>query len=169
MSTDLGRWPAPELRVAHWIDATGQMRAPLRLADLGTGFKLVFCFQHACPGCHSVGFPTLCKLVDALADKGFGFAAVQTVFEETELNTEDRLRDAQLRYRLAIPFGHDPSAEGGPSSLMNDYRTGGTPWFIVIDPAGRLVFSDFSLDADRLIGSFASFSAGPAAGGVTPP
>lgn len=159
MSGERGARIAPALRVAHWIDGVGRLRPPLQLTELGAGFKLLFCFQHACPGCHSVGFPTLRKLVDALSGKGFGFAAVQTVFEEAELNTADRLRDAQLRYGLAIPFGHDPAGDRGPSSLMCDYQTGGTPWFIVIDPTGRLVFSDFSLDADRLIESFARFSA----------
>lgn len=160
---DLHGWPAPELRVARWIDGAGVLHAPLRLADLGPGFKIIFCFQHACPGCHSVGFPTLQKLVAGLADKGFGFAAVQTVFEEAELNTVERVRDEQLRYGLAIPFGHDPASDRGPSSLMLDYQTGGTPWFIVIDPSGRLAFSDFSIDADRLIESFARSGTSPGA------
>lgn len=37
---------APELRVAHWIDADGANRPPLRLADLGDGFKILYFFQH---------------------------------------------------------------------------------------------------------------------------
>ena len=32
---------APELRVAKWIDAQGQARAPLTLAELGDGYKVV--------------------------------------------------------------------------------------------------------------------------------
>lgn len=34
---------------------------------------------------------------------------------------------------------------------MEDYGTRGTPWFTVIDAGGRIVFSDFHLDADRLV------------------
>ena len=56
----------PELRVAQWIDAHGLAWAPLRLAELGDGFKVIRCFQHWCAGCHSSGFPALVKLVGAL-------------------------------------------------------------------------------------------------------
>ncbi len=149
---------APELRVAQWIDAQGVARAPLTLAELGGGFKVIYCFQHWCAGCHSRGFPALAKLVDALSGAGFGFAVVQTVFEGAEANTFERLRETQLRYGLALPFGHDLPADShgtGVSTVMQDFCTGGTPWFIVINPAGEVVFSDFQLDADRLIADFA--------------
>ena len=157
---------APELRVTQWIDAQGLARAPLTLAELGDGFKVIYCFQHWCAGCHSHGFPALVKLVDALSDAGsgfsFGFAVVQTVFEGAEANTFERLRETQLRYGLELPFGHDhPAASQGTASaalmptVMQDYGTGGTPWFIVISPAGEVVFSDFQLDADRLIADVA--------------
>ncbi len=151
---------APELRVAQWIDAQGQARAPLTLAQLGDGFKVIYCFQHWCAGCHSHGFPALVKLVGALSGEdfgfGFGFAVVQTVFEGAEANTFERLRETQLRYGLELPFGHDPPAASHGAvipTVMQDYGTGGTPWFIVINPAGEVVFSDFQLDADRLIDS----------------
>ncbi len=141
----------------------GQTRAPLTLAELGDGFKVIYCFQHWCAGCHSHGFPTLVKLVDALsgteAGSSFGFAVVQTVFEGAEANTFERLRETQLRYGLALPFGHDsPAASDGAATVptvMQDYGTGGTPWYIVINPAGEVVFSDFQLDADRLIADVA--------------
>lgn len=147
----------PELRVPQWIDAQGKAIAPLKLADLGNGFKVIFCFQDWCAGCHSHGFPTLKKLVQALSGLGVGFAAVQTVFEGHESNTFDRLREAQLRYGLEIPFGHDPDV-GGVSSLMADFATGGTPWFIVIDPLGTVLHCDFQLDAERLTREFDSWS-----------
>ena len=148
----------PELRVAQWIDAQGLPRAPLRLAELGDGFKVICCFQHWCAGCHSSGFPALVKLVGALSGAGFGFAVVQTVFEGAEVNTFERLRETQLRYGLKLPFGHDQPTENQGAvlpTLMQDYGTGGTPWFIVINPAGEVVFSDFHLDADRLIADVA--------------
>ena len=144
---------APELRVPWWIDGEGRSMAPLKLSDLGDGFKVIFCFQHWCPGCHSHGFPTLQKLIKALGDRGFAFAAVQTVFEGAESNTFERLRENQQRYGLTIPFGHDP-AVGRCPSLMTDFKTRGTPWFIVLDPLGEVLHSDFRLDGERLIQAF---------------
>jgi len=73
---------APELRVSYWIDAEGKEREPLKLSDLGPGYKIIFCFKAECPGCHARGFPTMKKLVDNLADKGFGFAVIHTAFDD---------------------------------------------------------------------------------------
>ena len=142
---------APELRVSDWIDGTGQARAPLRLSELGSGYKVLYCFQHWCPGCHSSGFPTLQRLLDGeRAD--FGFAVVQTAFEGLRSNTFEKLGETQARYRLALPFGHDPAqSAGGRPTVMEDYGTGGTPWFIVIDPSGSIIFSGFRIDAQMLL------------------
>jgi hypothetical protein len=82
---------------------------------------------------------------------GFGFAAVQTVFEGSNVNTFERLRENQERYGLKIPFGHDMPEGARYPSLMTDYRTRGTPWFIVLDPMGEVLHSDFQLDAQSLI------------------
>jgi hypothetical protein len=154
---------APELRVPIWIDAEGKPRAALELADLGPGYKILFCFQHWCPGCHSSGFPTLRPLVDALSDKGFGFAVIQTVFEGAEENTVERLREEQLRYGLKLPFGHDPMRDGGHyPTMMEDYATGGTPWFILIDPMGSILFSNFHFDADHFLHALGLKAASPA-------
>ena len=147
---------APELRVPRWINEKGQDRKPLKLADLGTGYKLIYCFQSWCPGCHSHGFPTLKKIINTLQDKDFGFAVIQTVFEGESENGFEKLRETQKRYNLKIPFGHDPK-DGHYPSFMEDYQTRGTPWFCVIDPDGKLVYSDFSLDADAFINAFSQF------------
>jgi hypothetical protein len=34
---------------------------------------------------------------------------------------------------------------------MEDYRSGGTPWFTIIDPEGKVIFADFRLDAGRFM------------------
>jgi hypothetical protein len=34
---------------------------------------------------------------------------------------------------------------------MEAYRTGGTPWFVVIAPDGRVVYDGFRLDAEGLV------------------
>ena len=144
---------APELRVNDWIDADGKpMDRPLRLSDMKDGYKIIYCFQHWCPGCHSRGFPTLRFLHDKLKDKGFDFAVIQTVFEGAETNTRDKLRINQEQYGLKMPCGPvtPPAGERYPT-FMEDYRSGGTPWFTVIDPEGNVVHADFRLDPQRFL------------------
>ncbi len=150
MTSGIYQQKAPELRVPYWIDGQGQERSPLKLSGLGEGYKIIYCFQSWCPGCHSRGFPALQKLVKVLSKFGFGFAVVQTVFEGEAQNTVEQLAEMQSKYNLPIDFGHDP-ANGRYPSVMEDYRTGGTPWFILIDPKGDVVFNDFDLNADTLI------------------
>ena len=64
------------------------------------------------------------------------------------------VREMQLKYGLKIPFGHDPKNGDAYPTFMQDYRTRGTPFFIVINPNNEIVFGDFSLDADKLIKAF---------------
>lgn len=143
---------APELRVQTWIGMDGYTIAPLTLSDVGPGPKILFAFQHWCRGCHVHGFPTLQRLHSALRFRGVGFAAIQTVFEGAHENTFEQLRVNQLEYGLPIPFGQDePPAGAALPSFMEDYGTRGTPWFSVIDAGGRIIFSDFHLDADALV------------------
>lgn len=144
---------APELRVRQWIGGDGEkLDAPVTLSDLGDGSKILFAFQHWCRGCHLHGFPTLQRLHAALAPKGVGFAVIQTVFEGADENTFDKLRPNQRKYRLPVAFGHDAPPPGARlPTFMEDYHTRGTPWFSVIDADGRIVFSDFHLDADKLV------------------
>ena len=144
---------ASELRVDDWIEADGKpMDKPLRLSDMKDGYKIIYCFQHWCPGCHSRGFPTLRFLHDKLKVYFFYFAVIQTVFEGAETNTRDKLRINQEQYGLKMPFGHDtpPAGERYPT-FMEDYRSGGTPWFTVIDPEVNVVHADFRLDPQRFL------------------
>lgn len=148
---------APELRVPYWIDPDGNERGALTLDQMGDGFKLLFNFQDWCPGCHSRGFPTLKKIVDAAPAQITGYGVIQTVFEGAEQNGPEKLRLNQTRYGLDIPFGHDPTREGERHpTFMEDYRSGGTPWFTLIDPNGTVVFADFGLDADKLLKAFSA-------------
>lgn len=152
MSIGIAGKTAPELRVPEWIDGAGKRREPLKLAELGPGYKVLYCFQHWCPGCHSRGFPTLKRMVKELGNKGFGFAVVQTVFEGAAQNTLEKLRVNQEQYGLNIPFGHDPTPAGERyPTVMADYRSAGTPWFIIISPDGKVVFNNFQLDLPRFI------------------
>lgn len=153
MKIGINHQQAPELRVPYWIGADGVRIAPLKLSDLGTGMKILFCFQDWCPGCHSRGFPTLRLLVDRLAGQGVGFAAIQTAFRSpAKKDTGDQMAKNQALYGLKIPFGYDPVAEGAEvPSVMQDYATAGTPWFIVINPDGEVIYNDFRLDAAKFL------------------
>ena len=155
MSRGIESRVAPELDVAYWIDSQGQEISSFNLSDLGSAYKILYCFQDWCPGCHANGFPTLKKLIDHLPKSDFTFAAIQTVFEGAEVNTADKLRVNQLKYQLEIPFGQNSPAHGDRHpSIMKNYRTGGTPWFIFIDPQGKVIFNDFHLNAEKLIEQF---------------
>lgn len=145
---------APPLRVPYWIDGDGQELDNFSLSDMGDGYKVIFCFKASCPSCHSRGFPAMKKLVDHLSGKGFGFAAVHTAFDDDPFNSQARVRENQIKFGLEIPFGHDPKLGANYPTVMQDYRTRGTPFFLVIDPQGFLVFADFSLDVDKLIKAF---------------
>ncbi len=142
-------YPAPELEVDYWIDQDGNPTTFSLAAHRG---KWVFlkCFQSWCPGCHSHGLPAVKKISDALAgNPNIVFAGIQTVFEGSFINTVDKVRKIQLQYDLKMPMGHDPG--DGRSKTMMAYRTGGTPWMILINPDREVVFNDFSINADKAI------------------
>jgi thiol-disulfide isomerase/thioredoxin len=146
---------APELVVSYWIDAAGRTRARLTLKDLRSGHRILFFYQHWCPGCHSHEFPTLIELIAHAAPLDVGFAVVQTVFEGFDVNTADQLSLDQQRYGMSVPFGHDPISPAGqyPTTMVN-YRTGGTPWFVAIDPEGTVIGNGLSLDVNKLLSIF---------------
>ncbi|BDS15511.1 peroxiredoxin family protein [Aureispira anguillae] len=145
---------APELSVPRWINEKGEESDSIFLADYEGKFKIIYCFQAWCPGCHSQGLPALKKMVEALKENDkVAFIAIQTVFEGQHENTFAKVKEIQKQYELAIPFGHDVGTEATQniSSTMYHYRTGGTPWFILIDQKGRVIFNDFHLNTEKAI------------------
>jgi thiol-disulfide isomerase/thioredoxin len=144
---------APELEVDYWLDRNGEPTTYSIGAARGQWIFLK-CFQNWCPGCHKHGFPTLKKVADAFdGDDRVSVAAVQTVFEGFGSNTQEAVRELQLRYELPIPMGHDPGSPDGerlPTTMLN-YRTGGTPWMIVIEPGGTVAYNDYHINGDRFI------------------
>lgn len=145
--------PAPDISAQSWIDHEGNPTT-FEMSEISGKWVLLKCFQSWCPGCHGHGLPTLKKVTDAFAKhEGVALLGLQTVFEGFTSNTADKVRETQLRYELPIKMGHeagDPDGEHIPPT-MRRYRTGGTPWMVVIDPAGEVVFNDFRLDAERFI------------------
>lgn len=146
---------APELKVKQWIDADGKVTEPVHLSDYKGKFVVIYNFQAWCPGCHSKGLPALKKMSDELkGNPNVAFVAIQTVFEGASSNTYDRMVEIKEQYDIAVPFGHDPDDDESKrniSSTMNNYRSGGTPWYILVDQNGNVVFNDFHLDVDKTI------------------
>ena len=133
---------AHEFGVDQWVDANGDSINPIKLSDYDGKFKVVYCFQSWCPGCHSRGFPALQEMAQALKNnKNVAFIAIQTVFEGHHENTFDKIIEIQEKYGLKIPFGHDPGDINSQnrSKIMQHYRTGGTPWFIFIDQNNKII------------------------------
>lgn len=149
---------APEFEVLHWVDENGNRTGQVKLSDFKGKFKVVYCFQHWCPGCHNGGVPSLQKMVEALGrNDRIAFIAIQTVFEGHDANTYANMLDMQRKYKLRMPFGHDAGYDGrSRSNFMDNYRTGGTPWFVIIDPGDWIVFSGFQLNVDAAINALKS-------------
>jgi thiol-disulfide isomerase/thioredoxin len=106
----------------------------------------LYFFQSWCPGCHSRGFPTLAATRSAFAARDdVVFLAVQTVFEGFWTNTAEKGLETLKKFALDIPMGHDPGPGGSGSRLMKRYRSGGTPWTVIIDKSGVVRFDGFRL------------------------
>lgn len=101
-----------------------------------------------------MGFPTLKKLTEEFeANDRVVFIAVQTVFEGYSFNTKDKLRKNQTEYKLSIPMAHEagnPDTHEIPT-IMRQYRSGGTPWAVIIDPSGKVVYNDFHIQVGAAI------------------
>ena len=81
------------------------------------------------------------------------FFAVQTVFEGYDYNSQDKLRKNQLEWDLKIPMAH---AAGNPRNheipeIMRKYRSGGTPWKIIIDPQGKVAYNNFHIEPPQAV------------------
>jgi len=144
---------APEIVLDYWIDADGKPTEFSVNEQKGKWLFMKF-FQNWCPGCHKSGFPTLQKFVAEFNDHPDVEAiAVQTVFEGFDVNSKKAVRELQLRYELPITMGHDVGTDltgNHPLSMIN-YRTGGTPWLVLVDPEGTVVYNDFHVDPASLI------------------
>ena len=144
---------AAEFYGKDWVDENGNTTNQIKLSDFKGKFKVVYCFQSWCPGCHSIGLPNLKKMIQALkGNENVVFIAIQTVFEGHHENTFDKMLETQKKYDLKIPFGHDAGDDGkSRSNFMQNYQTGGTPWFVFIDQNDSVIFADFHLNVDAAI------------------
>lgn len=154
--------PAPELEVERW-DGLVPDRQPV-LARLRGQVAVLFFFQSWCPGCHSSGFPLFRHLEREFGtDRDVQFLYVQTTFEGHARNTFERGLADVRRYELKGPFGQDRSSGAGPLPVtMRRYRSGGTPWVVLVDRAGIVRFAGFGLRQSAAVAIVKQLIAEPA-------
>jgi hypothetical protein len=70
------------------------------------------------------------------------------LFEGYGTNTAKAALSSALGHGVDVPVGHD----GGPhrSRTMARYRSGGTPWFVVIDRQGIVRFDGFRITVPKV-------------------
>jgi len=141
---------APAWNVTQWHQLPAGSET-LEVTDFKGKVLYLYCFQSWCPGCHKSGFPTLKAVAEHFKDNDkVGFVTIQTVFEGAKANTFERGKQiVSDKFKLTIPFGQSGGKTRSP--LMKAYRTGGTPWTIIIDPAGKVVFNDFHIKPKEAI------------------
>ena len=75
------------------------------------------------------------------------------MFEGYHFNTREKMRANQLKYALKIPMAHaagDPDTHEAPQ-IMRSYRSGGTPWAVIIDPAGKIAYNGFHIETAQAV------------------
>lgn len=142
---------APEFGNLVWFDKVGRpiKKAPTLKSARGKVIYLHF-FQSWCPGCLSSGLPTIKEVSEHYSDNSKAlFYAIQTVFEGFGSNTVKKVLSIKQRFKLNIPMAHDDGSREGlkKSIMMYKYRSRGTPWTVIIDPAGKVVFDGFHITA----------------------
>ncbi len=70
-------------------------------------------------------------------------------FRGHDVNTAERALASVAQHGLSdLAVGHDPGRDGSPPDIMRNYRTGGTPWTVIIGPERRVCFDGFQIDPD---------------------
>ena len=74
-------------------------------------------------------------------------AASCNSLERLASDLSQAIEETAERYQLTIPVGHDPGPDNSGSVLMRHYRTGGTPWTVIIGKDGFVHFNEFHASA----------------------
>lgn len=140
---------APKFAVDTWLQTNG--KSSININDYKGKVLYVYGFQSWCPGCHSHGFPTLNTLSKHYKDdKNVAFVTIQTVFEGFSTNTLKAAQKIIQQYKLTMPVGHS-GLDGKRSQFMSNYKSGGTPWIVIIDKKGIVRFNNFHADINDII------------------
>lgn len=141
--------PAPAWSVDQWLNLPTANKKTIDVEDFRGKVLYLFCFQSWCPGCHSSGIPTLQKVMPRFKDNdNVAFVAIQTVFEGFASNTLEHAKQVAQEYKLTMPVGQS-GEPGKRSQVMARYRTGGTPWVVIIDRDGVVRYNDFHVSVDQ--------------------
>ena len=142
---------APEWAVSEWVQLQGK-KAPTLKNSQGKVLYLFF-FQSWCPGCNSHGFPTMKAVQKNFASNpNVKFVTIQTVFEGFWVNSNEKAKSTAESFGLRIPVGHDAGPTDEGSITMRRYRSGGTPWTVIIDRNGVVRFNGFRMSPSKATG-----------------
>jgi len=151
---------APSWEVKEWMQLPDGKKS-LDVVDMSGKVIYLYCFQSWCPGCHAYGFPTLQKVIERYEDDpDVAIVAVQTTFEGFSSNGVRQAKDVARKYDLDIPIGQSGTRRER-SKLMRNYRTGGTPWTIIIDREGVVRYNNFHIDPAAAIRLIADLKKSP--------
>ena len=146
---------APEFGDLKWYDGNDKLMTKTpKVKELRGKFIILKFWQSWCPGCLSRGLPTLYKFQEHFKDNGkVKIFAIQTVFEGFKTNSKSKIKQIRKRFKLTIPMAHDDGASHKKkrSVIMDRYRSGGTPWFVIINQGGKVVFDGFHLDFNKTV------------------
>ena len=138
--------PAPAWEVTEWAQLPEGSNG-LDVDDFRGKVLYVLCFQSQCTGCQQRGFPILKQLSQYYqTDSDVAFVAIQTVFEGFSANTLANAQQQMEKFGLDIPVGQSGDRNQG-SRVMAQYRTGATPWTIIIDKNGTVIYNYLPVSA----------------------
>ena len=138
---------APPLGVTSWIQLP-EDKETLDISDYRGKTVVMLLFQNTCEACQKRAFPTLKILVDKFGDtEKIAFLAIQTPFEDFLDNTESKIQSSAENFGLKIPFGHLAKTPGF-YSINAAYRTGGTPWWVIVNQQGKVDYNGFYLNPE---------------------
>ena len=150
---------APPLGVKNWIQLP-EGKETIDISDYQGKTVVMLLFQTTCEACRKRAFPTLKMLVKKFGDREkLAFLAIQTPFEDFSDNTESKLQSAADEFDLTIPLGHLAKTPGF-YSINAAYKTGGTPWWIIVNPVGIVDYNGFYLNPDIAVDNLEKILAG---------
>lgn len=139
---------APLLDVPTWIQVPEGKRK-VEITDYEGKVVVMLFFQHWCEASQKRALPTLKNLVDKFgSNEGVAFIAVQTAFQGLTDNTEDKITIAAEEFDLDIPIGHTVKTPEFPS-VNGAYKTGGTPWWVIVDKEGIVEYNGHYLNPEE--------------------
>ena len=116
---------------------------PVTLSELGPRHRVLFFYQHWCPGCHSHGFPALSLLLRRHRPP--------TSILQSNCSTTSGVMDCGAR----------SAHEGRTVTGQRRWRTPAPAalWFVTIDAAGVVMEAGFAIGADQFIATAVKVSA----------